>query len=148
MTKLEQQLQTKSVHEQNQNRYFVKMRLRIEELEGKLKETTLNNPMPIMSSFDQRVFDSKVSELKRDLKAENFEKLRNLDVHKEGKNNIRYNLTLLGLFGSNLKKSVHFLINIPTDIIAFLSHTRTDTHTSVLGVAFLNFLHPLCIQSI
>ena len=82
MTKLEQKIQTKSVHEQNQNRYFVKMRLRIEELEGKLKETTLNNPMPIMSSFDKRVFDSKVSELKRDLKAENFKKLQNLDVRK------------------------------------------------------------------
>ena len=80
VNKLEQKLQTKSVHDQNQNRYFVKMRLRIEELEQKLKETTLDNPMPIMTTFDKRVFDSKISELKNDLKAENVQKLKSLDV--------------------------------------------------------------------
>ena len=86
---MEQKLQTKSVHDQNQNRHFVKMRLRIEELEQKLKQTSLEgsggkNPVAAImrDSFDKRVFDSKISRLKNDLKEGNVQELKKLDVQK------------------------------------------------------------------
>ena len=46
----------------------------------KLKETSMNNPAPVMTPFDKRVFDSKCSELKADVKLENLQKLKNLDI--------------------------------------------------------------------
>ena len=46
------------------------MRLRIEELEQKLKNKPVEHS-PMLDQFDKRIFDRKIAELKLELKNEN-----------------------------------------------------------------------------